>query len=372
MSQYVIQNKKLEFYPSRYSFLLWLLFFLVLFLLYIYINIVYEILFLKVIETLKVSFVFFYSIFFLGLYSIFYYRKTIPKKITIDKENIIFEFSKKESFILKTIEFSYFGLVNFQRKDNYLYLFLYNKNKNIFLSLIQMDQRKKQEVINFLKNMGMKFWNEENPDKFLVDEYNLFEITKNNYLFFDSKEKKLKILIKSSKYIVGKFFILFSLILFLFLLKEEFFSIISKNKIDQIYSLFGILFSFLILIIFLWFLLKSIYNSFFDIEIEKNEQFVYIYKIFVIKFIPIRYLYKKYIIDQNFSTFLKIYLDRKVSKIEFWDSNVLSLLNTQNYNLIENILNRFKLKNQLFEIDLFGKKINEIYNLYIQINQLIL
>lgn len=235
-----------------------------------------------------------------------------------------------------------------------------------------MDQRKKQEVINFLKNMGMKFWNEENPDKFLVDEYNLFEITKNNYLFFDSKEKKLKILIKSSKYIVGKFFILFTLILFLFLLKEEFFSIISKNKIDQIYSLFGILFSFLILIIFLWFLLKSIYNSFFDIEIEKNEQFVYIYKIFVIKFIPIRYLYKKYIIDQNFSTFLKIYLDRKVSKIEFWDSNVLSLLNTQNYNLIENILNRFKLKNQLFEIDLFGKKINEIYNLYIQINQLIL
>lgn len=369
MSQYIIQDKKIEFFPSRYTFLLWFLFFVVFFLSYFYAYFVYEILFLKSIETLRVSFVFFYSLAFLGLYSIFHYRRSIPKKIIIDKENITFEYSKNQSFSLKTIDFSYFSLINFQRKDNFPYLFLYNKNKNIFLSLIQLDDRKKQKVISFLKNLGMKFWNEENSEKFLVDEYNLFEITKKNYLFFDSKEKKQKIFINNFKYIMGKFFILFNLILFLLMLKEEFLSIISNN-IDQFYTFLKVLFSFLILVILLLFVLKSIYNSFFNLEIERKEQSIYIYKNFVLKFLPFRYLYKKYIIDHDFATFLKVYLDKKVSKIEFWNSNVLSLLKNQSSNLKENILSRLKLKIQLFEIDLYGKKLNEIYNLYIELNQL--
>ncbi|MFN3604569.1 MAG: hypothetical protein ACK4UJ_07645 [Leptonema sp. (in: bacteria)] len=370
-NSFYFDKNELLIYPDRYRFLFYFLTFVAIIIIPIYFVILYDVIVSFRLEKIHTVLIIFCTLVFIGLYSVYNYRKSVSKKIIINKENTIFEYSKNSKEIINNQEFPFFGTIKLQKsKSSKPHLFLYNDKKNLLISLVELPFKSEESILNFFKENNFQLWNENKKEELFYDEFDFLNITKNNFKFLKDNciERRQSLQIKEHKYFFIKTLVFFTLVLFFVLFFKQVVLVLSPFEIDQIGYLLGFIFSFGILILFFVIVIKSIYNSFFNLELIRQNQHLLIYKVFIVSWIPIRYLYRDLLINESFATFLKIFMDTKISKIEIYNDRFFDILKVQKVSFIEYIYNRLKLKKEILEIYLYGWTLTEILSLYKEIN----
>lgn len=368
MKKLLFQKSELEIYLPKNTFLFILLGTIALLLSPLFLLFVFEIFSEWNFDFVKFAIIFFYTIVLLGLYSLYYYKKKMPYKIRINKQNVVFEYSNNPPLTMESKNFPYFGFIYLQRKrGRNPSLFLYNDKTNMLICLVDIVPEEINKIIDFLKGSNFQYWNEQNKQDFWMDEYHFLRVTKNNFLYLNKEELQEsndKILIKKEKYIIGTFLILLLFVSLFFMLVYE---MIYQPRLELLLPL-------LLIIIFTWILSRGVYNQFFNIKFLRNNSELLIYKKCNIFFLSFHYICKKISLHEDLSTFLKIYHDGKVSKIEILNQKALNKLQNINFvrlSLFEYVLERIRFSNEVFEIDLFNKDLREIFAIYNRINQLL-
>ncbi len=365
MKTFLLQQNQLVIFPPKNLILIFFLLFLALLLSPIYFLFIYEVFIKWQWSQAGIVFIFFYSLILLGLYSLFFYKKNLPKKVRINQNEIVFEFSKQKQEIIPSKSLPYFGFIFLQRKSkNSPYLFFYNDKKNILISLIEFPLNQIQNIIHFLKEANFQYWNEQKEQNSWMDEYNILDITKNNFLFFD--EQKIQdqinyVQIKKEKYLLGTLLMFATTTILLILVISQ---VVLEFRFDLVILIIFLLF-------FFWIFLRGLYQSFFNIELVRKHSELLIYKTCNLSLLPIQYLFKRISLQEPLSTFLKVYFDVKVSKIQIFNQKALRSLETRNTTFFDAIKQRIQLSKEIFEIDLFNKSIQEIFFIYNQINQML-
>ncbi len=354
------ENNKLILVPSNYKMLYWILILILILLfpifLYIMILIINQIIetikdfnlsHLNDISDIQWMIVLFYLFILLGFNIIRIARKFIPKKIIINKNMIelVYKNTKTINISMDLWQYIYtYRLKSRQSKHNYFGLF--NSIKNIQFELYESNKENLSQIIDFFKkNTKLKYLEQTNikPSPILQNK------------IFSSEYDEILIQNRNRKHLISFFvdiIIYFIFLIIVFLSQKEF------DKISQWdwINILILLISILQFIFFFVLILISIFKLFFNLKIVKDKNKLMIYYDFFISSIPIRIKRKEFIFNQNFSSNLNLFYDRKISFIEIFDLK-------EHY---PPSLWKKLLKIKYFKIQLFGYYVDEVLEIYNQ------